>query len=78
MHFIIIKKRDMTTGSKIIISIAGAVAAGLVINYLLHTEKGSEIKQQLKKMAGDLLEKGKELFSKTTDETESDFKEATV
>ena len=56
MHFIIIKKRDMTTGSKIIISIAGAVAAGLVINYLLQTEKGSEIKQQLKKMAGDLLE----------------------
>ena len=68
----------MTTGSKIIISVAGALAAGLVINYLLHTEKGSEIKQHLKKAAGDLLEKGKELLSKRTDEAEPNLKEATV
>jgi len=68
----------MITGSKTIISIAAALAAGLVINYLMHTEKGSEVKLQLKKRAGDLLKKGKGLFSKTADEKESSYKEATV
>lgn len=68
----------MSTGSKIIISIAGAVAAGLVINYLLHTEKGSEVSQQLKKAAGDLLDKGKEMLSKAKEDAETQLKEATI
>lgn len=68
----------MTAGSKIIISVAGALAAGLIINYLLHTEKGSEVGQQLKKAAGDLLDKGKELLLKSRDEAESNLKEVTV
>lgn len=68
----------MTTGSKIIISVAGALAAGLIINYLLHTEKGSEVGQQLKKAAGDLLEKGKEMLGKAKDEAETKLKETTV
>ncbi|MEJ8843738.1 YtxH domain-containing protein [Lacibacter sp. H375] len=68
----------MTKGSKIIISVAGALAAGLIINYLLHTEKGSEIGQQLKKAAGDLLDKGKELLVKSKEESEANLKEATV
>jgi hypothetical protein len=68
----------MTAGSKIIISVAGALAAGLIINYLLHTEKGSEVGQQLKKAAGDLLDKGKELLHKSRDEAESNLKEVTV
>ncbi len=68
----------MTTGSKIIISVAGAVAAGLIINYLLHTEKGTEVGEQIKKAAGDLLDKGKEMLGKAKSEAETKLKEASI
>ena len=68
----------MSRGSKIIISIAGGVAAGVVINYLLHSGKGSEVSQQLKKAAGDLLDKGKEMLSKAKEDAETQLKEATI
>lgn len=68
----------MTTGSKMVITVAGAVAAGVLVNYLLHTEKGSAVAQQLKKAACDFLEKGKDLLVKTKDDAVSDLKETAI
>lgn len=60
----------MTTGSKILVSVAAAVSAGVIISYLLRTEKGKEVGKQINDVAGSLLEKGKEMLSKAKDEAQ--------
>ena len=57
----------MTTGTKVVLGILGAAAAGVVIGILIAPEKGSEMRSRIKKSAGDwvdnlthLFEKGKE------------------
>ncbi len=68
----------MTTGSKILLGVAAAVSAGVIINYLLHTEKGSEVGKQIKDVAGDLLDKGKEMLSKAKNEAHGKLSEKIV
>jgi hypothetical protein len=68
----------MTTGSKILLGVAAAVSAAVVINYLMHTEKGSEVSRQVKDVAGDLLNKGKEMLSKAKEEAEGRLNEKLV
>jgi hypothetical protein len=60
----------MTTGSKILVGVAAAVSAGVIISYLLRTEKGKEVGKQINDVAGSLLEKGKEMLSKAKDEAQ--------
>ena len=45
----ILKRYTMTTTSKIALGILGAAAAGVVIGLLLAPEKGSEMRQKIKK-----------------------------
>lgn len=68
----------MTTGSKILLGVAAAVSAGVIINYLLHTGKGSEVGKQIKDVAGDLLDKGKEMLSKAKNEAHGKLSEKIV
>lgn len=68
----------MTTGSKILLSVAAAVSAGLIVNYLLNTEKGKEVGNEIKDLAGGLLEKGKEILSKAKDEAQNRVSEKLV
>lgn len=68
----------MTKGSKILLGVAVAVSAGVVISYLLRTEKGTEVSNQLKDVAGDLLNKGKEMLHKAKDEAQGRLKEKIV
>lgn len=68
----------MTTGSKILLGVAAAVSAGVIISYLLRTEKGTEVSNQIKDVAGDLLNKGKEMLHKAKDEAQGHLKEKLV
>lgn len=68
----------MTTGTKILVGVAAAVTAGVIISYLMRTEKGNEIGRQIKDVAGGLLDKGKEMLSKAKDEAQSRVMEKIV
>ncbi|MEJ8844096.1 YtxH domain-containing protein [Lacibacter sp. H375] len=68
----------MTKSSRILVGVAVAVSAGVIISYLLRTEKGNEVSRQIKDVAGSLLEKGKEMLSKAKDEAQSRVSEITV
>lgn len=63
----------MTTTSKIVLGITGALAAGIVIGLLIAPEKGSELREHIKKTAGDILEKGKDILGKGKREAEEKF-----
>ena len=43
----------MTTGTKVVLGILGAAAAGVVIGMLIAPEKGSEMRTRIKQTAGD-------------------------
>ena len=68
----------MTTGTKILVGAAAAVAAGAIISYLMRTEKGNEIGRQIKDVAGGFIEKGKEILSKAKDKAQSRVMEKIV
>ena len=68
----------MTTGTKILLGVAAAVSAGVIITYLMRTEKGNEMSRQIKDVAGGLLDKGKEMLSKAKDEAQSRVMEKIV
>ena len=53
----------MTTSTKLILGIAGAVAAGVVIGILIAPEKGSDMRQKVKDTAGDWANKVSDFFS---------------
>ena len=70
----------MTT-TKVLVGILGAAAAGVVIGILIAPEKGADLRNNLKKTAGDLVDeisdwigKGKEYLdevkSRATDQAE--------
>ena len=60
----------MTTGTKVVLGILGAAAAGVVIGMLLAPEKGSEMRQRIKKSAGDWVDNLSNLFVKGKEELE--------
>jgi len=60
----------MTTGTKVVLGILGAAAAGVVIGMLIAPEKGSEMRTRIKKSAGDLVDNLSNLFIKGKEELE--------
>lgn len=60
----------MTTGTKVVLGILGAAAAGVVIGMLIAPEKGSEIRSRIKKSAGDWIDNLSHLFVKGKEEME--------
>ena len=60
----------MTTGTKVVLGILGAAAAGVAIGMLIAPEKGSEMRARIKKSAGDWVENLTHLFEKGKDELE--------
>ena len=60
----------MTTGTKVVLGILGAAAAGVAIGMLIAPEKGSEMRSRIKKSAGDLVDNLSNLFVKGKEELE--------
>ena len=60
----------MTTGTKVVLGILGAAAAGVAIGRLIAPEKGSEMRSRIKKSAGDLVDNLSNLFVKGKEELE--------
>jgi len=60
----------MTTGTKVVLGILGAAAAGVVIGMLIAPEKGSEMRARIKKSAGDWVDNLSHLFVKEKEELE--------
>jgi len=60
----------MTTGTKVVLGILGAAAAGVVIGMLIAPEKGSEMRTRIKKSAGDWIDNLSNLFVKGKEELE--------
>ena len=61
----------MNTTSKVILGLAGAVAAGVVIGLLIAPEKGSETRKKLRDTAGDWANKVGDLFAAGKEEYEN-------
>jgi len=60
----------MTTGTKVVLGILGAAAAGVAIGMLIAHEKGSEMRTRIKKSAGDWIDNLSNLFVKGKEELE--------
>lgn len=60
----------MTTGTKVFLGILGAAAAGVAIGMLIAPEKGSEMRERIKKSAGDWADSLSNLFAKGREELE--------
>ena len=60
----------MTTGTKVVLGILGAAAAGVAIGMLIAPEKGSEMRKRIKKSAGDWVDNLSNLFVKGKEELE--------
>ena len=60
----------MTTGTKVVLGILGAAAAGVAIGMLIAPEKGSEMRARIKKSAGDWVDNMSNLFVKGKEELE--------
>ena len=60
----------MTTGTKVVLGILGAAAAGVVIGMLIAPEKGSDMRKRVQKTAGDWVDNLSNLFIKGKEELE--------
>ncbi|HEY5966824.1 MAG TPA: YtxH domain-containing protein [Chitinophagaceae bacterium] len=60
----------MTTGTKVVLGILGAAAAGVVIGMLIAPEKGSDMRKRVQKTAGDWIDNLSNLFVKGKEELE--------
>ena len=60
----------MTTGTKVVLGILGAAAAGIAIGMLIAPEKGSEMRKRISKTAGDWVDNLSNLFVKGKEELE--------
>ncbi len=61
----------MSTKSKIILGLVGAAAAGVVVGLLLAPEKGSDIRKNIGKTAGDWADHLTDLFANAQGEIEN-------
>lgn len=57
-----IKQNTMTTKTKVILGLAGAVAAGVIVGLLIAPEKGSDIRRKVRDTAGDWADHLSDLF----------------
>ncbi len=53
----------MSTSTKVALGVFGALAAGVIIGLLVAPEKGTEMRQRIKKTAGDWAGQLGEVFS---------------
>jgi gas vesicle protein len=60
----------MTTGTKVVLGILGAAAAGVAIGMLIAPEKGSDMRARIKKSAGDWVDSLSNLFVRGKEELE--------
>ena len=60
----------MTTGTKVFLGILGAAAAGVAIGMLLAPEKGSEMRERIKRSTGEWVDNLSNLFAKGKEELE--------
>ena len=60
----------MTTGTKVFLGILGAAAAGVVVGMLIAPEKGSEMRNRIKKSAGDWIDNLSNIFVRGKEELE--------
>jgi len=58
----------MTTGTKVLLGILGAAAAGVVIGLLIAPDKGSETRKRIAKTTGDWADQVGNVFKKTRDQ----------
>jgi len=58
----------MTTTTKVALGILGAAAAGVVIGLLIAPEKGAEIRNRIKRTAGEWADNLSHLFSDSKEE----------
>jgi len=61
----------MTTGTKVLLGIIGAAAAGVAIGLLIAPEKGSETRKRLAKTTGDWADQLSNLFKNGREEYEN-------
>ncbi|MES1215885.1 MAG: YtxH domain-containing protein [Bacteroidota bacterium] len=67
----------MATNGKIVLGILGAVAAGVVLGLLMAPEKGSEIRNRIKKTTGNWVDNLGQLFKGSHDGVRSSKEEYT-
>ncbi len=60
----------MTTGTKVVLGILGAAAAGVAIGMLIAPEKGSDMRKRIQKSAGDWVDNLSNLFRHGKEELE--------
>jgi gas vesicle protein len=65
----------MSNQSKLILGILGAVAAGVAIGLLVAPEKGSEMREKVKKTAGEWADTLSNLFTKAKEEAKDTMPE---
>jgi gas vesicle protein len=61
----------MTTSTKVVLGIFGALAAGVAIGLLIAPEKGEEMRNRIKKTAGGWADNLSNLFVKGKEEAEA-------
>ena len=60
----------MSTSTKIALGVVGALAAGVIIGLLVAPEKGTEMRQRIKKTAGDWASNLGSVFSQAEEEVD--------
>lgn len=60
----------MSTGTKVALGVFGALAAGVIIGLLVAPEKGTEMRQRIRKTAGDWASQLGDVFSRAEEEVE--------
>lgn len=61
----------MSTSTKIALGVFGALAAGVIIGLMIAPEKGTEMRQRIKKTAEDWADQLGHIFSKAEEEVEA-------
>lgn len=72
-----LKRKCMTSNTKIILGILAAAAAGAAIGILMAPEKGSELRRKIKDGIDEVMEDVSELLALGKDEMKNMYKSAT-
>jgi gas vesicle protein len=72
-----LKRKCMTSNTKIILGMLAAAAAGAAIGVLLAPEKGSELRRKIKDGIDEVMEDVSELLALGRDEMKNMYKSAT-